>query len=63
MPLDITSFRAFAGGNPEALRESQRRRFKPVEIIDEVIANDEKWRALTGGWSSLSDTDVDLGVR
>lgn len=48
MPLDILAFRAHEGGNPEAIRESQRRRFASVEAVDEIIAKDEKWRYMTG---------------
>jgi Seryl-tRNA synthetase N-terminal domain len=48
MPLDITAFRSFAGGDPDKIKESQRRRHKPEEIVDEIIAMDEKWRLLTG---------------
>ncbi len=44
MPLDIRMFRAHEGGNPEAIRESQRRRFASVELVDQIIAADEKWR-------------------
>lgn len=44
MPLDIVQFREYAGGNPEIVRESQRRRFESVEIVDDIIATDEKWR-------------------
>lgn len=47
MPLDITLFRK-EGGNPEAIRESQRRRFASVELVDEIIAKDDKWRYMTG---------------
>ena len=47
MPLDITLFRT-EGGNPELIRESQRRRFASVELVDEIIAKDNEWRALTG---------------
>ena len=47
MPLDITLFRE-AGGNPELIRESQRRRFASVEIVDDIIEKDNKWRYLTG---------------
>ncbi|KAI9837587.1 MAG: hypothetical protein M1819_007238 [Sarea resinae] len=36
--LDITDFIAERGGNPEKIRESQRRRYAPVEVVDEVIA-------------------------
>jgi hypothetical protein len=51
--LDINLFRKEKGGDPELVRESQRRRFadaKPDEIeknvglVDEVIALDEAWR-------------------
>jgi seryl-tRNA synthetase len=48
MPLDIALFRGFSGGNPEAIRESQRRRFASVELVDDIIAKDEEWRGLTG---------------
>lgn len=48
MPLDILMFREASGGNPELIRESQRRRFASVELVDEIIALDEKWRSLTG---------------
>lgn len=53
MPLDITAFRAFAGGDPERIRESQRRRHKPVEVVDEIVALDEQWRLLTGEIDNL----------
>ncbi|KAH9617486.1 hypothetical protein KSS87_004385 [Heliosperma pusillum] len=42
--LDINLFRADKGGNPELIRESQRRRFKDVAIVDEIIALDLEWR-------------------
>ncbi|KAL6146611.1 hypothetical protein ACLB2K_057289 [Fragaria x ananassa] len=42
--LDINLFREEKGGNPEIIRESQRRRFKSVEIVDEVIQLDKEWR-------------------
>jgi len=38
--MDIRLFR----NSPDLVRESQRRRFKPVEAVDEVIALDEAWR-------------------
>jgi seryl-tRNA synthetase len=47
MPLDIQLFRK-EGGNPDAIRESQRRRYQPVEIVDEIIAKDDVWRRMTG---------------
>ncbi|BFG36979.1 hypothetical protein CerSpe_232530 [Prunus speciosa] len=42
--LDINLFREEKGNNPEIIRESQRRRFKGVEIVDEVIQLDKEWR-------------------
>lgn len=48
MPLDINAFRADRGGDPEKIRESQRRRFKNPDVVDEIIAKDNEWRFLTG---------------
>lgn len=42
--LDILSFIEEKGGNPELIRESQRRRHAPVEVVDEVIALYDTWR-------------------
>jgi len=53
MPLDIVMFREYAGGNPEKIRESQRRRFASVELVDEIIRLDAEWRALTGEIDNL----------
>jgi seryl-tRNA synthetase len=36
--LDVNDFITERGGNPEKIKESQRRRYAPVEIVDEVIA-------------------------
>ncbi|KAL6044637.1 Cytosolic seryl-tRNA synthetase [Balamuthia mandrillaris] len=47
MVLDITLFRKEAGGDPDIIRESQRRRYASVEVVDEIIALDEKWRQMT----------------
>lgn len=43
--LDIVLFREDQGGNPNLVRESQRRRFKDVKVVDTVIELDTKWRA------------------
>jgi len=48
MPLDINSFRIHSGGDPEIIRESQRRRFASVELVDEIIQLDDQWRKFTG---------------
>lgn len=42
--LDIILFREEKGGDPNLLRESQRRRYESVELVDEVIALDKAWR-------------------
>ena len=42
--LDINLFREEKGHNPEIIRESQRRRFASVEIVDEIIHLDKEWR-------------------
>ncbi|KAI9186096.1 hypothetical protein LWI28_013758 [Acer negundo] len=42
--LDINLFREEKGHNPEIIRESQRRRFASVEIVDEIIKLDKDWR-------------------
>ena len=36
MPIDINLLREDRGGNPELVRESQRRRFASVELVDQV---------------------------
>ncbi|KAI0472034.1 hypothetical protein GGR56DRAFT_656616 [Xylariaceae sp. FL0804] len=36
--LDVLDFIAERGGNPEKIRESQRRRYAPVAVVDEVIS-------------------------
>ena len=33
------------GGNPELVKESQRRRYAKVELVDEVMRLDQEWRA------------------
>lgn len=43
--LDIAMFRIDQGGKPDLVRESQRRRFKDVGAVDQVIELDIKWRA------------------
>lgn len=45
--MDINAFREDKGGNPEMVRESQRRRFAPVEDVDAIIVLDEAWRKST----------------
>ena len=33
------------GGDPEIVRESQRRRFADVALVDQVIELDQEWKA------------------
>lgn len=47
MVLDIKLFRKDQGGNPDLIKESQKRRFKPTKIVDDIVELDEKWRKLT----------------
>lgn len=42
--LDVVLFRAEQGGNPELVRESQRRRYADVGLVDKVIEYDQDWR-------------------
>lgn len=42
--LDINLFLEERGGEPELIRESQRRRHESVEIVDEIIALYEDWK-------------------
>lgn len=42
--LDIQDFIKERGGDPEKIRESQRKRHAPVEIVDEIIAMFEDHR-------------------
>jgi seryl-tRNA synthetase len=43
MTLDVTSFIVEKGGNPEVIKESQRKRGDSVELVDEVIAMYKHW--------------------
>jgi seryl-tRNA synthetase len=42
--LDINLFRVEKGGNPDLIRESQRKRNASVSVVDEIIEIDEQWR-------------------
>jgi seryl-tRNA synthetase len=43
MTLDVLQFIDSKGGNAEEIRESQRKRGLPVEIVDEVIQMYADW--------------------
>ena len=42
--LDINWFREDKGFNPDVIRKSLERRFRNIEIVDQIIANDSEWR-------------------
>jgi seryl-tRNA synthetase len=44
MVLDIEIFRADKGGDPEKVRDSQRKRYKDPALVDRVVDADNKWR-------------------
>ncbi|KAJ4306521.1 Cytosolic seryl-tRNA synthetase [Collariella sp. IMI 366227] len=52
--LDVNDFIVERGGNPELIKESQRRRHAPVEAVDEVIAMWEDHRRTNYSASQLS---------
>lgn len=43
--LDINMFREEKGHDSELIRDSQRRRFASVELVDEIIVLDKQWRS------------------
>ena len=44
MSLDINIFRTEKGGNPDMVKESVKKRFGDVAVVDNVIKLDEDWR-------------------
>lgn len=44
MVLDLDLFRTDKGGDPEIVRETQRKRFKDVALVDKLVAVDTEWR-------------------
>lgn len=44
MVLDLLLFRADQGGDPDKLRELQKKRFKDVTHVDKVVEADTRWR-------------------
>jgi len=46
MVLDLDLFRTEKGGNPDQIRENQRKRFKDPSLVDKVVEADGKWRQL-----------------
>ncbi|KAL3935850.1 MAG: hypothetical protein SGARI_002801 [Bacillariaceae sp.] len=46
MPIDINELRDYKGGDPAKYRKFMEQRFKPAAWVDEVLAEDEKWREM-----------------
>lgn len=44
MVLDLILFRSDQGGDPEKIRDLQRKRFKDVAHVDKVVEADTQWR-------------------
>lgn len=58
MVLDLDLFRPDKGGNLEAIKENQRKRYKDVGMIDRVTELDGKWRKLrfdADNWNKLKN--------
>jgi len=53
MGIDINNLRVDRGGDPEKVKEWQRKRFKNVEIVDQVVEKDKTWRELVGSIDQL----------
>lgn len=46
MVLDLDLFRADKDGDPDKIRENQRKRYKDVALVDTVVEQDLLWRRL-----------------
>ena len=59
MTLDVTTFIDSKGGNAEEIRESQRKRGEPVELVDQVIEMYAEWVKSTSLRGRLGHPDLD----
>ena len=53
MVLDIDLFRSDKGGDPEKMRENQRKRYKDVKLVDLIVEKDNQWRQCKDNISCL----------
>ena len=44
--IDLQQLQVEKGGNPEVVRESQRKRFASIELVDEVLSLYKNWVSL-----------------
>lgn len=56
MVLSIDLFRPEKGGDPEKMRENQRKRYKDPKLVDQIVQSDEEWRKLRFRGDSLKKT-------
>lgn len=54
MPIDINRLRKERGGDPDAVRADQQKRFMDVDLVDKVVALDEEWRRKQGEVETIS---------
>lgn len=52
--LDITAFLVERGGNPEKIKESQKKRGDSVEIVDEIISDYKNWTKIRFSLDALN---------
>ncbi|CAH1100547.1 unnamed protein product [Psylliodes chrysocephalus] len=58
MVLDLDLFRTDKGGNPDLIRENQKKRYKDVGLVDKVVERDSTWRQLrhkADNWNKLKN--------
>lgn len=61
MTLDVLQFIDAKGGNAEEIRDSQRKRGEPVELVDEVVQMYADW--VKSAYDQLRASDVVLTCR
>ena len=54
MVLDLDLFRSDKGGNPDAIRDNQKKRFKDLALVETVIQQDTEWRQRRHGADNLN---------
>lgn len=42
--MDVDTFRTEKGGDPEKVRENQKKRFADPSLVDSVVKSDALWR-------------------
>lgn len=54
MVLSIDLFRPDRGGDPEKMRENQKKRYKDPKLVDLIVSKDEEWRKVRFNADSLN---------